>query len=148
MKYQYITEDELKTIREAKKVMKKIAKRFSKFEEKEQKALFDENVDWKPIAGQFHRFCDEIDSIFDYDGSKMSIKVDVDKPQISTEEEGDEYIVTFMIDGRIPITVKAKNIEEAKEKAEEEFGAADLSKANFCDGEIVSIKDKDGNFIE
>ena len=107
MKYQYITEDELKTIREAKKVMKKISKRLSKLEEKEQKAQFDENVDWKPIAGQFHRFCDEIDSIFDYDGSKISIKVDVDKPQISTEDS-DEYIVTYMVDSRIPITVRAK----------------------------------------
>lgn len=148
MKYQYLTEDEIKTIREAKKVMKKIAKRFSKFEEKEQKAQFDENADWKLIAGQFHRFCDEIDSIFDYDGSKISIKVDVDKPQVSTEEDGDEYIVTFMVDSRIPITVRAKNIEEAKEKAEVEFGDADLSKANFCDSEIVSIIDKDGNFID
>lgn len=77
MKYQFITEDEVKTIREAKKVMKNIAKRFAKFEEKEQKAQFDENVDWKPIAGQFHRFCDEIDSIFDYDGSTISINRDV-----------------------------------------------------------------------
>ena len=146
MKYQYLTEDEIKTIREAKKVMKKIAKRFSKFEEKEQKALFDENVDWKPIAGQFHRFCDEIDSIFDYDGSKISIKVDVDTPQTSVED-GDEYIVTFKIDSRLPIKVRAKNIEEAEEKAQQEFESADLSKADFIDSDIVKIEDKDGNFI-
>lgn len=81
MKYQYITEDEIKTIREAKKVMKKISKRFSNLEEKEKKALFNEKVNWKPIAEQTYRFCDEIDSIFDFDyeGHKISINVDVDK---------------------------------------------------------------------
>ena len=92
MKYQHITEDEVKTIREAKKVMKKIAKRFSKLEEKERKALFDKNIDWNPIAAQFYRFCDEIDSIFDYSGSKISIKVNIDKlnvnkPQTSVKED-------------------------------------------------------------
>jgi DNA-directed RNA polymerase subunit F len=81
MKYQHITEDEIKTIREAKKVMKKIAKRFSRLEAKEKKALLDENADWKPIAEQFYRFCDEIVSIFDNDGYKISINVDFDKPQ-------------------------------------------------------------------
>lgn len=147
MKYQHITEDELKTIREAKKVMKKIAKRFSRFEAKEQKALFDENVNWKPIGEQFYRFCDEIDSIFDYDGSKISIKVDVDRPQTSAED-GDEYIVTFKIDSRLPIKVRAKNIEEAKEKAQQEFENADLSEADFIDGDVVRVEDKDGNIID
>lgn len=100
MKYQHITEDEIKTIREAKKVMKKIAKRFSKLEAREQKAMLDENADWKPIAEQVYRFCDEIDSIFDFDynKSKISIEVDVDKPQTSAKE-GDEYIVTFNLEG-------------------------------------------------
>jgi hypothetical protein len=87
MKYQHITEDEIKTIREAKKVMKKIAKRFSRLEEKEQKALLDENVDWKPLGMQIWRFCDELESIFDFDGFKISIKVDVDRPQTSAEEK-------------------------------------------------------------
>ena len=79
MKYQHITEDEIKIIREAKKVMKKIAKRFSRLEAKEKKALLDENADWKPIAEQIYRFCDEIDSIldFDYVESKISINIDV-----------------------------------------------------------------------
>lgn len=147
MKYQHITEDEIKTIREAKKVMKNIAKRFSKLEEKEQKALLDENVDWKPLGLQAWRFCDELESIFDFDGSKISVKVDVDRPQTSAEE-GDEYIVTFKVDSRLPIKVRAKNIEDAKEKAEEEFGEADLSKADFVDGDIVSIEDKDGNLTD
>lgn len=88
MKYQHITEDEIKIIREAKKVMKRISKRFSKLEAKEQKAMFDQNIDWKPIAEQTYRFCDEIDSIFDFDynESKFSITVDVDKSQTSAEE--------------------------------------------------------------
>lgn len=147
MKYQHITEDEIKTIREAKKVMKKIAKRFSKFEEKEQKALLDENVDWKSIGEQFYRFHDEIDSIFDFDGSKISIKADVDKPQTSTEE-GDEYIVTFKVDSRLPIKVRAKTFEEAREKAQQEFEDTDLSNADFVDCDIVSIEDKDGNLTD
>lgn len=147
MKYQHITEDEIKTIREAKKVMKKIAKRFSKFEEKEQKALLDENVDWKPIGEQFYRFCDEISSIFEYDGSKIYINADVDKsPKLLPK--GDEYIVTFKVDSRLPIKVRAKNIEEAKEKAQQEFEEADLSNADFVDGDIVTIEDKDGNLTD
>lgn len=147
MKYQHITEDEVKTIREAKKVMKKIAKRFSRLEEKEQKALLDENVDWKPIGEQFYRFCDEIDSIFDYDGSKISIKADVDKPKTSTEE-GNEYIVTLRVDSRLPIRVRAKNIEEAKEKVQQEFEYTDLSEVDFVDSDVVSIEDKDGNLTD
>ena len=145
MKYQYITENELKTIREAKKVMKKISLRFSRLEEKEQKALLDENVDWKPLGMQIWRFCDELESIFDFDGTKISIKVDVDKPKTSIED-GDEYIVTFMVDSRIPITVRANNIKEAEEKAQQEFEYTDLSKAEYVDGKIVNIKDKDGFF--
>lgn len=147
MKYQHITEDEIKTIREAKKVMKKIAKRFSRLEEKEQKALLDENVDWKPLGMQTWRFCDELESSFDFDGSKISIKVDVDRPQTSAEE-GEDYIVTFKVDSRLPIKVRAKNIEEAKEKAQQEFGEADLSNADFVDCDIVSIEDKDGNLTD
>jgi hypothetical protein len=148
MKYQHITEDEIKTIREAKKVMKKIAKRFSKFEAKEVKVPFDENDDWE-LNKQFCRFHDEIDSIFEYDGSKFSINVDVDvdTPQTSTEDDN-EFIVTFKVDSRLPIKVRAKNIEEAKEKAQQEFGEADLSNADFVDCDIVSIKDKDGNLTD
>jgi hypothetical protein len=146
MKYQYITEDEIKTIREAKKVMKKIAKRFSRLEEKEQKALLDENVDWKPLGLQAWRFCDELESIFDFDGSKISIKVDVDRPQTSVEE-GEDYIVTFKVDSRLPIKVRAKNIEEAEEKAQKEFEDADLSKADFVDCDVVKIEDRDGNIF-
>ena len=88
MKYQHITEDEIKIIREAKKVMKKIAKRFSRLEAKEKKALLDENADWKPIAEQIYRFCDEIDSIldFDYVESKISINIDVNKSQTCTKD--------------------------------------------------------------
>lgn len=140
MKYQHITEDELKTIREAKKVMKKIAKRFSGFEE-------DENDDWNPVSEQFQQFCDEIGSIFDYSGTKISLKVDVDKPQTSAED-GDEYIVTFKIDSRLPIKVRAKNIEEATEKAQREFENADLSEAEFVDCDVVRVEDKDGNIID
>jgi hypothetical protein len=147
MKYQHITEDEIKTIREAKKVMKRISKRFSKLEAKEEKALLDENVDWKPLGMQAWRFCDELESIFDFDGSKISIKVDVDRPQISAEE-GEDYIVTFKVDSRLPIKVRAKNIEEAKEKAKQEFEEADLSNADFVDYDIVSIEDKDGNLTD
>jgi hypothetical protein len=146
MKYQHITEDEIKTIREAKKVMKKIAKRFSRLEEKEQKALLDENVDWKPLGLQAWRFCDELESIFDFDGSKISIKVDVDRPQTSVEE-GEDYIVTFKVDSRLPIKVRAKNIEEAEEKAQKEFEDADLSKADFVDCDVVKIEDRDGNIF-
>lgn len=79
MKYQYIAEDEIKTIREAKKVLKKIAKRFSKLDAKKHYLMKKKNADWKPI----YRFCDEINSILDvnYVESKISINADVDKPQ-------------------------------------------------------------------
>ena len=120
--------------------MKKIAKRFSGFEE-------DENDDWNPVSEQFQQFCDEIGSIFDYSGTKISLKVDVDKPQTSAED-GDEYIVTFKIDSRLPIEVRAKNIEEATEKAQREFENADLSEAEFVDCDVVRVEDKDGNIID
>jgi hypothetical protein len=60
-------------------------------------------------------------------------------------EDDNEFIVTFKVDIRLPIKVRAKNIEEAKEKARQEFGEADLSNADFVDCDIVSIEDKDGN---
>lgn len=63
-------------------------------------------------------------------------------------EEGEEYIVTFKVDMRLPVSVRAKNFEEAKKKAYQEFGYADLSKADFVNGDIVSIEDKDGNLTD
>ena len=63
-------------------------------------------------------------------------------------EEGDEYTVTFKVDMRLPIRVRAKNFDEAKKKAQQEFECADLSKADFVDGDIVSIEDKDGNLTD
>jgi hypothetical protein len=47
-----------------------------------------------------------------------------------------------------PLRSGLKLFEEAREKAEQEFEEADLSKADFVDGEIVSIEDKDGNLTD
>lgn len=57
------------------------------------------------------------------------------------------YYVTFVIDGRWNCVVEAESLEEAKDKAECYFEAADLNQLEFIDSKISSVEDEAGNFV-
>ena len=47
-----------------------------------------------------------------------------------------------------PAEVEASSLEEAKQKAEADFAAADLNRIEFIDTEYVHATDARGNYIE
>ena len=57
------------------------------------------------------------------------------------------YYVTYKIDARFIAEVEADSVEEAKEKAAEQFSDADFGKAEDIDGEPIIVEDEKGNFI-
>ena len=58
-----------------------------------------------------------------------------------------KYYVTFKVDARYIAAVDANNIEEAKEKAAEEFSNADFGEANTIDGDMIIIENENGDYI-
>ena len=60
-KFKYINESDRNVIRSARKVLKRLKKRFAKLDSKNDEALLDENVDWKPHGLALWRMCDELD---------------------------------------------------------------------------------------
>ena len=60
-KFKYITESDRNAIRKARKVLKRLKKRFVALNRKNDEALLDENVDWKPHGLALWRMCDELD---------------------------------------------------------------------------------------
>ena len=59
-----------------------------------------------------------------------------------------EYYVTFRIDGRYTTKVTGSSLEEAKEKATENFiNEEDFGTLECIDTEIVIIEDDEGNFV-
>lgn len=58
-----------------------------------------------------------------------------------------KYFVRMKIDARYTTEVEADSIEEAKEKAEENFSNADFGEASDIDGDVVVIEDPDGNYV-
>lgn len=58
------------------------------------------------------------------------------------------YYVTMKVEGRYTAEVEATSLEEAKQKAEADFAAADLNRIEFIDTEYVHATDARGNYIE
>ena len=58
-----------------------------------------------------------------------------------------KYYVTYRIDARYVAEVEADSLEEAKEKADEEWCDADFGVAQDIDGEPIIVEDQDGNFV-
>lgn len=58
-----------------------------------------------------------------------------------------KYYVTYKVEARYIAEVEADNIEEARNKANEEFCDADFGVAEDIDGEDIIIEDENGNYI-
>lgn len=58
-----------------------------------------------------------------------------------------KFTVSIAVDGRIDIEVDANNKDEAREKALDAFGNADLSKMVIVGTSAVNCSDDDGNLI-
>ena len=63
------------------------------------------------------------------------------------DEEGDTYYVKMRISARYTACVKAKSIDEAKQKANDAFTEADFGAAEDIDAETVAIEDENGIFV-
>lgn len=58
-----------------------------------------------------------------------------------------KYYVTYKIDARYIAEVEADNLDEAMEKAEEEFVDAYFGAAEDIDGEKIIVEDENGNYV-
>lgn len=58
-----------------------------------------------------------------------------------------KYIVSMAVDGRIDVEVEAADVNEAKEKAEEAFCDANLSKMEIVGADAVTCYDAEGNIL-
>lgn len=58
-----------------------------------------------------------------------------------------KYYVTYKIDARYVAEVEADSLEEAMEKAEEEYIDADFGVTEAIDGEQIIVEDENGNYI-
>lgn len=77
-KFKYINESDRNAIRSARKVLKRLKKRFAKLDSKNAETLLDENVDWKPHGLALWRMCDELDWVgvqVENDTNNLSITV-------------------------------------------------------------------------
>lgn len=57
-----------------------------------------------------------------------------------------KYQITMTVEGKFTCEVDAKNLEEAKEKAEYEFSEADFGELFDIEAETTNAEDEDGNF--
>lgn len=58
-----------------------------------------------------------------------------------------KYYVTYKVEARYIAEVEADSIEEARNKASEEFCDADFGVAEDIDGEDIIVEDEKGNFV-
>ena len=58
-----------------------------------------------------------------------------------------KYYVTYKVEARYIAEVEADSLEEAMNKAEEEYIDADFGEAEDIDGEAIIVEDESGNFI-
>ena len=63
MKFKMISEEDVKTIRAARKALTRIAKKTKRLCDAESTALDNPDVDWKPVALECWRMLDEIDEL-------------------------------------------------------------------------------------
>ena len=65
----------------------------------------------------------------------------------TNENAGNDYYVTFRIDGRFVTKVTAENLEEAKKEALEQYYDADFGVLECVDSDIVVVEDEQGNYV-
>ena len=59
-----------------------------------------------------------------------------------------KYYVTMAIDGRFTCEVEANGLDEAKEKAIEEYYDADFGVLECIEAQTVNVEDEDGNLYD
>lgn len=59
-----------------------------------------------------------------------------------------KYYVTMAIDGRFTCEVEANGLDEAKEKAIEEYYDADFGVLECIEAQAVNAEDEDGNLYD
>lgn len=58
-----------------------------------------------------------------------------------------KYYVKYKVEARYIAEVEADSLEEAREKASEEYIDADFGVAEDIDGEDIIVEDENGNFV-
>lgn len=58
-----------------------------------------------------------------------------------------KYYVTYKVEARYIVEVEADSLEEAMDKAEEEYIDADFGKAEDIDGEAIVVENENGDYI-
>ena len=58
-----------------------------------------------------------------------------------------KYYVTFAVETRYIVEVEAKNTEEARKKATEEFCNTDFGEAQDIEGEDIIVEVEKGNYV-
>ena len=102
-------------------------------------------------AGIFSGFDEFIDNEYmDEDYIKSILPVHLYDDYLAEKEESSKekiYCVSIKCDGRYYTDVKARSIEEAKEKAKIKFQECDIGELECVDSCIVNITDENGNFL-
>ena len=62
-------------------------------------------------------------------------------------DEEKEFYVTYKIRGEFVAVVRAKELKEAFDKAEERYCDADFGILNEIEGEPIIVEDQDGNYV-
>lgn len=62
-------------------------------------------------------------------------------------DEEKEFYVTYKIRGEFVAVVRAKELKEALDKAEEKYYDADFGILNEIEGEPIIVEDQDGNYV-
>ncbi len=57
------------------------------------------------------------------------------------------FYVTYKINARYEALVEANTVEEAREKAKEEYWDANFGECHDIDGDQISVEDENGNIL-
>ena len=57
------------------------------------------------------------------------------------------YYVTFVIDGRFVTEVEAENVDDARDKATEEYWSANFGEIEVISGYPTIVEDIEGNYL-
>ena len=74
----------------------------------------------------------------------MSAETDVES---NSKPDGNDYYVTFRIDGRYVAKVTSPDLEKAKEDAVFEYYDADFGTLECVESEIIMVEDENGNYL-
>ena len=83
-------------------------------------------------------------NIADNDQWQNIIKQYIENHHIDLETAVHEYTVSIHVRGRYLTTVRAISIEQAKERAENNFSEADFAELTDVDGDVYSVETEDG----